>query len=156
MSARFIRIYSELKIFLDFENELSELKNEAIFLLSKKPLDRPEYIEKKGVVKISIEDAVTKLEEHLIGKKRDLNEINSYNNETIYKLFVLLNKWIPRKRNLNNYLLNMDRTFGENYININKIDDEGNNYKLPFNERVVLLRDNYVQMEKWAKASLPM
>ena len=156
MSARFLSIYSELKIFLDFENELSELKNEAIFLLSKKPLDRPEYIEKKGVVKISIEDAVTKLEEHLIGKKRDLNEINSYNIETIYKLFVLLNKWIPRKRNLNNYLLNMDRTFGENYININKIDDEGNNYKLPFNERVVLLRDNYVQMEKWAKASLPM
>jgi hypothetical protein len=157
--AKYLRLYDEIEVFEEVDDELGTLKREASHLLHGKPLKRHEHIDAKSKVKIYIEDALSKLNQHLDGNKRDFNEINGFldTNKIILNLFLILNKWIPRKRNINNYLLEkIDRKFGENWIKINQFDSETGQYFLPINERIELLRDNYELMFNWAKASQPL
>lgn len=156
LNGKYNRLYTEMGIFEDYQDELFTLKQEAAHRLSNKPLTRPEHIIRKSKAKDYVDDALKKLNSHIKGDKISFNDIDGYRNSMIVKLYEIMNRWIPRKRNLNESLKELNFEFGTNWVKINETDSAEENFVYPFRERVLFLRNNYELLSNWAKASQPL
>jgi hypothetical protein len=161
--AKTIRLVAELHPFYDFNGDISVLQQQASIYINNRPLNSSLHAEKKSLVRVEIEAALSELKQYSIFSKKPAQNIALYEKtktitnedlkglrDSLPEIFcIIMNRWLPRKRLMNESLFKWNERFGQNYKELNFLSPTSAKY-------IKLLRESYLILDQMIRASLPM